>query len=194
MRLSIGRIEVARCDIFQRDDVVNWKHCRETCQEVADFCGPMQLLHETGLYLLKEATETHPTVLVQMVRRQSVWSIDQWWTLAQASCCCHARASCQELRKRAPFISETTSHRLISRPLLRKSNTMPHIGAHVCGLHVFCKVGRNRLCVLRIVPFSLAKFDPLEFFHVLRHSDGGNEGCWKRTWALTDVFQNRESS
>ena len=102
-----------------------------------------------------------PNVLVQTVRRQSVWSVDPWWMLAQTSCCARPlvagrswsrhrqRAQARffdvtrvpvtrKFRQRAASISETTSRRRCSMLLLRKSNPMPQIGGRACGFHVFC--------------------------------------------------------
>ena len=151
-------------NIFQRDDVVNWNHVPEMCEEFADACGPMQLVYEIGLKFFKKPQRDEPNVLVLTVRWQSVWSVDPWWMLAQASCCARLLVASRwwsyhrqraedvtrvpvtkSIRQRAAAISETTSRRRIPRRLLRKSNTMPHIGGRACGFRVFCGVDRDSL-------------------------------------------------
>ena len=147
---------------------MNWNHVPEMCEEFADACGPMQLVYEIGLKFFKKPQRDAPNVLVLTVRWQSVWSVDPWWMLAQTGCCgrllvagrwwSYHRQRAQgrffdvtrvpvtkSIRQRGAAISETTSRRRISRRLLRKSNTMPHIGRCASGFRVFCGVDRDPL-------------------------------------------------
>ena len=51
---NIAMIHRMSRNIFQRDDVVNWNHVPEMCEEFADACGPMQLVYEMRLKFFKK--------------------------------------------------------------------------------------------------------------------------------------------
>ena len=134
---SIAMVQLTSRNIFNRDDVENWNHIPETCEEAADDCGDAAGSRHKAVNLKNS----------QIVRWQSVLSADPWWMLAHTSCCTRflvagrswsrhrqraqgrfvdvARVPvAKQLRQKAASISEATCRRRISRRLLRKSNTM----------------------------------------------------------------------
>ena len=135
-RRSIGGVAVVRCDIFERDEVLHWSHIPEMPEEVANVVGAIWFT--SGASKLPVQTKGHffgvTRVLVTRVFRQ-----------------------------RAGSISWTTSPRRISRPLLRKSNTMPKLEARVCGLMCFVKTTEILFTLSPTMPFFFGRFMPREY-------------------------------
>ena len=65
----------------------------------------------------------------------------------------------KQCRQKAASVSQTIARRRISRPLLCKSNTMPKLGARVCGLMCFAKTTEILFTLSPAMPFFFGKFE-----------------------------------
>ena len=132
-----GPSEVAavRCDIFERDEVLHWSHIPEMPEEFADVAGAIWFT--SGASKVPVQTQGHFFMLHEC-----------------QSPGCFGRG--------AGSISWTTPRR-ISRPLLCKSNTMPKLGARVCGLMCFAKTTEILFTLSPTMPFFFGRFMPREY-------------------------------